>query len=380
MGEANWMHLIRACALWTAVSCTRNPETRVAPEASATVSRTQAEAKTRERNAIAAVLAPVLAEQPGRAAGVMMLDRSGPRFHTFGVRSLRDGAALDADTTFEIGSLSKVFAGVLLAEAELRAEIALDDPLAKYLPDWTLPERDGAKMTLRQAATHTTGLPWMPDNWVKTSGGVTRYSEAMLREYLAAYTLPSAPGELYQYSNVGSALLARALANRAGRSYPELLEERIFAPLGMRRSGYANVMYRVDANMLDGYEEDDTLSVPRIDVSPIGPSCAIRSSLYDIAQFAGAALDPRSPLAPAFARASEAQRAIDPRDPESRWIALGWELDRKRGALRKNGQVSGYRCELLIAPFAGRGLFLVVNSMRAPITRLSNELWDAGGG
>jgi D-alanyl-D-alanine-carboxypeptidase/D-alanyl-D-alanine-endopeptidase len=332
-----------------------------------------------ERRIVANTAASMLSETPRRAIGVMLLDSRGPRFHTFGRRST-DGLAFDPDTTFEIGSVSKVFAGVLLADAEQRGEIELDDPITKHLPDWSLPARDGKRMTLRHAATHTTGLPLMPTNWVKTSGGTTHYTEQMLRENLATYPLESAPGKRYVYGNLNTALIGLALTRRTGQTYSALLQQRVFEPLAMRRSGYPDARARIDDNALDGFEEDESLSVPRLDVSPLGPCCVVRSTLRDMSRFAAAALEPKGPLSAAFGRAAEPQRAIEPSDIDSRWIGLGWEIDRRSGLLRKSGQVSGYRCELVLQPSEGRALFVLVNSMRARILDLSaglmHGLWD----
>ncbi|HKP59285.1 MAG TPA: serine hydrolase domain-containing protein [Polyangiales bacterium] len=332
-----------------------------------------------ERRVIASVVNSVLGDTPRRAVGVVVTDAQGARFHVFGARDAQ-GSPFDQDTTFEIGSVSKVFAGLLLADAELRGEVALQDPIARHLPDWQLPSRDGVAMTLWHAVTHTTSLPLMPDNWVKTSGGVTRYTEQMFRDNLATHVLASVPGERYVYGNLNTALIGLALTHRTGLAYSALLQERIFDPLGMRRSGYPDERQRIDDNVLDGYEADDTPSVPRLDVSPLGPCCVVRSTLRDMGRFAAAALEDGGPLAAAFARAAEPQRAIDPNEPDWRAIALGWEVDPRLGLLRKNGQVSGYRCDLVLQPGARRGLFVIVNSMRAKIVDFSDAvvraLWD----
>jgi CubicO group peptidase (beta-lactamase class C family) len=364
-----------------AIGCSPREADRVL-EASVEVSEhllSDADMFEKEQRIVAGAVTDMLAETPRRAIGVMLIDPHGPRFHTFGPRSL-DGSPFDPDTTFEIGSVSKVFAGVLLAEAERRGEVDLDDPVAAYLPDWALPARDGHVMTLRHTATHTTGLPLMPANWVKTEGGRTRYTEPMFRDNLGSHVLESSPGERYVYSNLNTALIGLALTRRTGRVYSALLQERVFDPLGMRRSGYPDVRQRIDDNSLDGYEEDESLSIPRIDVSPMGPCCVVRSSLRDMGRFAAAALGSDGPLTAAFARSVTPQRPMDPSDFDSRWIGLGWEIDRRLGLVRKSGQVAGYRCELVLQPQAGRGLFVLVNSMRAKILELSDELigalWD----
>ena len=330
-----------------------------------------------EAKRVAEVVAPFLAEAEHRAIGVVVVEGSNARYHVFGARAATGSTPLDVDTTFEIGSVSKVFAGLLLLDAARRGEVALDDPLIKHLPDWKLPTREGKGMTLRHAATHTTGLPWMPDNWLTTDNQAqrTRYTERLFRDYLAAHVLESVPGEKYVYGNQGTALLALALRQATATPYPELLHQRIFRPLGMTRSGYQDKVFKVDANMLEGYEEDGKKFVPRLDVSPMGPCCVIRSTLRDMGRFAAAALNPADALAPVFAEALKTQHLTD--HPDGRWVAFGWERDPKRDVFRKNGQVAGYRADLVIQPARRRGMFVVVNSQQTNINQLSNALIEA---
>src|SRR5205823_5193414 len=104
--------------------------------------------------------------QPGTAIVVGIIDPSGRRVIADGVLDAGDKRPLNGDTLFEIGSISKVFTSLLLADAVQRGEVALTDPVAKFLPpDVKVPERGGKKITLQDLATHTSGLPYMPDNF-----------------------------------------------------------------------------------------------------------------------------------------------------------------------------------------------------------------------
>lgn len=86
---------------------------------------------------------------------------------------------------------------------------------------------------MRHALTHTLGIgEMMPSNWMRVDPehGITGYTEAMFRDYLATYQLQSVPGEHYAYTNIGSSLIALALRTRTGKAYSTLLDERIFRP------------------------------------------------------------------------------------------------------------------------------------------------------
>ena len=122
-----------------------------------------------------------------------------------------------------------MFTALLLADMSRRGEVALTDPVTRYLPAGiTIPTRNGRAITLVDLATHTSGLPFMP-----AEGTVTR---AQLYQFLAAYHLPRDIGTEWEYSNIGYWLLAEAIEARAGMSFETLLRTRVLQPLGMNDS------------------------------------------------------------------------------------------------------------------------------------------------
>lgn len=135
-----------------------------------------------------------------------------------------DGA--DAASVFEIGSITKVLTGLLLAEAVRRAEVGLDDELGRYLDLGTSP---AASVTLIELATHHSGLPSRPE----VVPGIAPFTETFDELIAAARELPVAPGEPYLFSDIGVALLGHALAAAAGMDYADLLEQRVLDPAGM---------------------------------------------------------------------------------------------------------------------------------------------------
>src|ERR1700741_1548109 len=104
-------------------------------------------------------------DQQKQAVGIVVgvIEPHGRRVVAYGSLADGDPRTLDGDTIFEIGSVSKVFASLLLADMVNRKEVALDDPAAKYLPEnvkW--PERSGKSITLLDLSTHSSGLPPVP--------------------------------------------------------------------------------------------------------------------------------------------------------------------------------------------------------------------------
>ena len=116
---------------------------------------------------IAALLAERIDnEHQGVGAVVGIVDGHGRRVVVYGKSDADNARPLDGDTEFEIGSITKVFTALMLADMAAKGEVKLDDPIAKYLPPGvTGPTKDGKAITLLDLATHTSGLPRMPSNF-----------------------------------------------------------------------------------------------------------------------------------------------------------------------------------------------------------------------
>lgn len=174
---------------------------------------------------------------PGIVVGMIAADPQERWVVGYGRLSATDTRAPDGDTVFEIGSITKVFTGILLAQAVLNGEVKLDDPISMYLPDGvTAPEYEGKSITLLDLATHTSGLPREPSNLHPKDPSNPRadYTMDQMYDFLSGYRLPRAPGNTYEYSNYGMGLLGNLLVGRAGQAdYEALLLERITGPLGM---------------------------------------------------------------------------------------------------------------------------------------------------
>jgi len=171
---------------------------------------------------------------------VGVIDSTGRRTVSYGKFDTDDKRAVDADTIFEIGSVTKAFTSLLLADMVQRGEVALTDPVAKYLPAAVkMPERNGRQITLEDLATHTSGLPRLPSNLhpKDSANPYADYSVEQLYEFLSGYHLTRDIGSQYEYSNLGGGLLGHVLARRAGMDYEKLVRSRICEPLGMRSTG-----------------------------------------------------------------------------------------------------------------------------------------------
>lgn len=147
-----------------------------------------------------------------------------------------DTARIDADTAFEIGSVSKTMTSALLADLIGQGKASLDDPLSAWLPEGTkVPSFEGQPILLRHVVSHTSGLPALPPGVAieDASNPYAAVNGKMLIESLERTPLSRAPGSQFEYSNFASMLLSDAIARRAGADFETLLDTRLFTPLGM---------------------------------------------------------------------------------------------------------------------------------------------------
>jgi D-alanyl-D-alanine-carboxypeptidase/D-alanyl-D-alanine-endopeptidase len=173
-----------------------------------------------------------------KAVGIVVgaIDAGGRQVVARGKVALDRNQEPDGDTVFEIGSLTKVFTSLALADMIERGEVKPDDPVGKFLPPGVkVPSRNGRQITLLDLSMQISGLPRLPDNLAPADpmNPYADYGAAKLSEFLSHYTLTRDIGEKYEYSNLGAGLLGYALARKAGMSYEELVRRRILDPLGM---------------------------------------------------------------------------------------------------------------------------------------------------
>ncbi len=305
-------------------------------------------------------------QSTGLVVGVV--EPSGSRVVSYGA------PAVDGDTLFEIGSITKVFTALLLADMVERGAVALTDPVAKYLPESVkLPKA----ITLAHLATHTSGLPRLPGNLLPRdpANPYADYTVAQLHEFLSTVKPAREPGEKYEYSNLGAGLLGHALARRAGTDYETLVRKRILEPLGMKSTAIT-LSKELQARLVAGHDEN-LKPVANWDVPTLAGAGALRSTVNDMLKFTSAALGyTKSPLAKAFAAMLAARRPTGNPDLE---IALGWHIATAGGRdiVWHNGGTGGYRSYMAFDPKNRTGVVVLSNtSTNAGVNDIGRHLLD----
>lgn len=289
-----------------------------------------------------------------------------PRIVSAGVSGI-SGLPLNGNTLFEIGSITKTFTGSLLAEMVSRGEVKLDDPISKYLPKSVrVPGRNGKEITLLDLATQSSGLPRLPTNMHPADAGnpYSDYTVEQLYEFLSSYTLTRDIGEKYEYSNVGVGLLGHVLSLRAGKSYEELLRERILEPLGMHDT-VIELTASTRPRMAQGF---NGLSEPvkLWDIPTLPGMGALRSTMNDMLKFLAANLDADSkPLGKVLAMAREPRHDAD---RPGNTLGLAWHIVNAFGTsiTWHNGGTMGFRTFIGMDNARHRGVIVLTNSSIAP--------------
>jgi serine-type D-Ala-D-Ala carboxypeptidase/endopeptidase len=276
--------------------------------------------------------------------------------------SAADSRTPDADTAFEIGSLTKVFTALLLADMVERREVQLGDAVAKHLPTARIPERNGRKITFLDLATHTSGLPFMPPPGTGDAAEKP-YTDERLYEFIANYELPRDIGIEWEYSNVGYWLLAQALAARAGDDYATLLRERVIAPLKLR-STELEPSPAMKAKLAVGHNAalqpaQSWTTVPLY--AAMSPTGGLFSTASDLLQFLSVALGyDRSRLSTAMNAMLTTRRPAPPNQQ-----ALGWLASRSNNEqlIFHDGGTLGYASAVAWDPKQRVGVVVLSNQV-----------------
>lgn len=305
-------------------------------------------------------LKKLLTGDPGGAVVARKSPEGKTGFATIGRLSAEDTKPMTADTLFEIGSITKMFTGLLLAQAVVEGRVSLDDRIARHLPAGLPLAPEVAAITLGQLATHTSGLPCLPPDFlaVDPKDPYARYDAAALHASLAGLKLGQAAPRPVDYSNLGVALLGHLLSRVYERSYADLLEEKIARPLGLRDTVIAPDPEQ-QKRLAAPYSGQVRVSGWHLDV--FAGAGAIRSTASDLVRFVERLTAADSPLKAAWELARQ-PRADFP--AYGGRIGLGVIMSERDGELLygHDGGTGGYRSYLEFSASTGALLAVLINN------------------
>jgi CubicO group peptidase (beta-lactamase class C family) len=288
-----------------------------------------------------------------------------------GQRRIWSYGATKPDSVFEIGSVTKTFTALILAQMVEQKKVRIDEPVRALLPAGTVTAPlSGEEITLLALSTQHSGLPRMPDNFhpADPSNPYADYDEKALFDWLRAHGVGMPSGAPFGYSNLGVGLLGTALAHRAGVTYEALLEREVTGPLGMRETVIA-MPKAMAPRFVPGHSEDHA-AARAWDFGALVGAGSVRSTAADMLVYLQAHLHPdklpeaatRSAEGKTLPAAIAATHVARAEASEGMHIALNWFRSDKTGSYWHNGATGGYSSFVLWNPESDVGFVVLSNT------------------
>jgi len=252
----------------------------------------------------------------GVAIGVVTEENT--EIYCTGKTARSGGTNINENTVFRLGSTTKGFTGILLADQILQGNISLNDPVENYLPsEVKLPERKGKNIKCIDLATHSSALPVRPPDYKIMENGP--YSVSQLYKYLSTVNLEWDIGTKYSYSSLGAGLIGHIITLLENKPYSQILKEKIFDPLGMNST---DIVIREDMKKRlskghDERKEAKWLEIPEV----FAPSGSLNTTVSDMTKFISAGLEiTKTPINEAFDLSRKLLRSFE----DGRKLAMFW--------------------------------------------------------
>ncbi|MEO8197223.1 MAG: serine hydrolase [Thermoanaerobaculia bacterium] len=300
------------------------------------------------------------AAEPGAAVlvkwkGEVVLHRG------YGMAQMDFGIPVSPEQVFEIGSVTKQFTAAILLRLAEQGKVALSDPLTQYLPQMTF---GGATITLEQLLSHTSGVP----NYTDMPEWIPRWREDMsLATLLGLFQdkpLDFPPGTMWNYSNSGYILLGAVIEKVTGKTYEEVVESELFAPLGMKDSRYGH-QEEIVRGRVAGYMKgpEGWANAPYLSLTQPYAAGSLMSTVDDLARWSDA-LEAGKVVSPASRDRMFTSAILHGGDQNG--IATRYGLGNAmtevagRPTHEHGGGIHGFTCDLLRVP--GDDLLVVILS------------------
>lgn len=324
--------------------------------------------------AIDALANAYLADGSTRALSVGIIHDNKTTTYYYG-ETEKGNNELPSDTTlFEIGSISKTFTATLLAYLDQNNTLQLDDRITRYLPDSLQGNDVLHAITLRHLANHTSGLPRLPENFedvvADPRNPYASYTVEQLYDYLQSYTPRRMPGDEYEYSNLGYAVLGTIIAHVAGVDYETMVRDTIAAPLGLPHIK----QYTTDEDQLIPVHDAKGNVTPHWDFDAFAGAGALRATTTDLLNYARAHFKmPESDLEHALALT----RQFTYFNPPDTDIGLAWHMTLEYGSLVfiHTGGTAGSSAYMAMSP-DDKLAVVVLSNAAIPVDETGNRILE----
>ena len=281
----------------------------------------------------------------------------------YGLKS-KEGDPVTEDTHFEIASVSKTMAGILLGtlDADHDSPVHAKDAVSELVPQLEIPDYEGEQVQWWHLSSHVSGLPRLPDNFEDGQNPYTDYTAEDLQYYLSEQAhLYTRPGENYLYSNLGVGLMGYALSIVTETPYEQLLQERVLEPLGMSNTAITLTAEQEEERAMPHTKLGTQVSQWDFDV--LAACGGVKSTTHDLLLYLAANMGQVSFEGETLKQGMEAAQKVWFDDGSTR-IGLGFIHGSVAGneMLWHNGATGGYRSFIGFVPQTGTGVVVLCNS------------------
>lgn len=291
----------------------------------------------------------------------------------YGETAPGSGVEPDEHSIFRLASVSKVFAGDVLASLAVKGKLGLTDPLSRYAPDNAPVETNGRPISLLDLATHSAALPReLPDPDAKPSENpFAVFDRGYYWKWVGSNKPPYAPGTTTLYSNLGYGLLGDALARAGGADYSTVLANEVLGPAGLADT--TNVLNEEQKKRLmtglDPMNQPDP-NAPVPDV--MYASAGVYSTAADMARWMRWHLQGARQQRPEALLAHQMwlpydglKSVVGTEVTDADGMGLGWVVSLPRGGapllLGKSGGLGGFMSYVVLSPNRNLGIFVVAS-------------------
>lgn len=328
---------------------------------------------------IASLVEPFLKHEKVNSVSIGVVTDGATWTRSYGSLTLGQTQAANEKTIYEIGSISKVFTSILLADAVVSGKLKLDDPISVVMKE--LAEKNpsvGNSITFQHLSHHLSGLPVMPSN--NTPADPTNpfkgYDRAILTDYMTSVLPARPPGEEYEYSNLAVGLLGDLLARQAGTSFEALLREKITKPLEMLDTTIA--LSQEQLSRFAPPHNSALLPDMAWDFDALVGCGGIRSTVDDMLLFAQACLNP--PEGPVGKALELAWRQHKPAMKGNHAMGLGWMIAGDGSTRWHNGQTGGYHSMMLVSRDLRCATVMLCNTAEMQLDSLAEQIFQTIAG
>jgi CubicO group peptidase (beta-lactamase class C family) len=293
-----------------------------------------------------------------------------------GVRRIFTYGPAKPDSVFEIGSISKTFTALILAQMVEQKLVRLDEPVRELLPPNTVAKPAGPEISLLDLSDQHSGLPRMPDNFAPAdpNNPYADYNTKLLYAFLAKQGVALPTNAPFVYSNLGVGLLGQALANRAAKPYPQLLHEQVTGPLGLTDTAIT-LTPAMQSRFIQGYDGDHH-PARAWDLDALAGAGGIRSTAADMLTYLEAQLHPdhlpaaalASPNGKTLPAAIALDHVIHADVGNGMHIALNWFQYDATGSFWHNGGTGGFSSYAIFNPAQDFAVIVLSNVAPSPGT------------